>query len=139
MPVSSTRQTLTFTVCLTPAHGKGHAVHKPLLKRQRVHDVAVCCPEAHGKEQGSPCANLWLTAKFDGVEPQSTAVNVDGRPAHVEPASPCVVVGAHGEFNLGRVPVREHTANLIFAVCFCFAGVSFSTHGILALRRVPKK
>ena len=69
-----------------------------------------------------PCANLWLTVKFDGVEPQPTAVNVDGRPAHVEPASPCVVVGAHGELNLRRVPVREHTSNLIFAVCFCFVG-----------------
>jgi len=50
VPVSSTQQTLTFTMCLTPAHGKGHAIHEPLLKRQRVHDVAVCYPEAHGKE-----------------------------------------------------------------------------------------
>ena len=27
VPISSTWQTLTFTVCLTPAHGKGHAVN----------------------------------------------------------------------------------------------------------------
>ena len=30
VPYPSTRQTLTFDVCLTPAHGKGHVVHEPL-------------------------------------------------------------------------------------------------------------
>ena len=30
VPNPSTRQTLTFAVCLTPTHGKGHDVHGPL-------------------------------------------------------------------------------------------------------------
>ena len=30
VPNPSTRQTLTFAVCLTPTHGKGHDVRGPL-------------------------------------------------------------------------------------------------------------
>ena len=57
VPRSSTRQTLTFDVCLTPAHGKGDDVHG---RWDRLgHDFAVCCPKAHGKDEGSPCAGLW--------------------------------------------------------------------------------
>ena len=33
MPNPSTWQTLTFAVCLTPTHGKGHVVHEPLGMR----------------------------------------------------------------------------------------------------------
>ena len=33
VPNSSTQQTLTFAVCLTPTHGKGHDVRGPLGTR----------------------------------------------------------------------------------------------------------
>ena len=35
--------------------------------------------------------------------------------------SPCAAPRHTAKSKVRRVPVREHTANLIFAVCFCFA------------------
>ena len=84
VPRSSTRQTLMFAVCLTPAHGKGDDVHGcwdrltgPGLRRvlpqgtrqiMKVRRVLGC---GH-------------TANADGVELQRTAVNA-------EPISPWAV------------------------------------------------
>lgn len=99
----------------------------------------MCCTEAHGKELGSPCASLWHTAKINGIELQPTAVNVGARGARFAVCRGCGTRRTVVRRVVRRVPVQEHTANFIFAVCFWFVVSLFYTHDKLAIRRVPDK
>ena len=79
----------------------------------------MCCPEAHGKELGSPCASLWHTAKINGVELQPTAVNVGTCGARFAVCRGCGTrrtVASPCAFGLPCVYFLR-TANWLFAVC----------------------
>ena len=96
VPVSNTRQILTFTVCLTPAHGKGHAVNGSMT---------------------SPCAAPRHTAKSKvcrvqtyGSQRSLTALSHNPRPL-------TWTAGRRTWSPLRRVSWLGHMANLIFAVC----------------------
>ena len=84
VPRSSTWQTLTFAVCLTPAHGKDDDVHGPLGSVNGAM-TSPCAAQRHtAKMKVRRVLGCGHTANADGVELQHTAVNV-------EPISPWAV------------------------------------------------
>jgi hypothetical protein len=114
VPRSSTQQTLTFAVCLTPAHGKGDDVHGPLGSVNRAMTSPCAAPRHTPNKKVRRVLGCGHMANADGVELQRTAVNV-------EPISPWAVWWAHGEVLIRRVSGLVHTAKSRFAVCFLFA------------------
>ena len=84
VPKSSTRQTLTFAVCLTPAHGKGDDVHGRLISVNGAMTSLCAAPRHTAKMKVRRVLSCGHTANADGVELQRTAVNV-------EPISPWAV------------------------------------------------
>ena len=84
VPRSSTRQTLTFAVCLTPAHGKGDDVHGRWDRFNGAMTSPCATPRHTAKMKVRRVLGCGHTANADGVGLQRTAVNV-------EPISPWAV------------------------------------------------
>ena len=77
VPRSSTRQTLTFAMCLTPAHGKGDDVHGRLISVNGAMTSPCAAPRHTAKMKVRRVLGCGRTANDDGVELQRTVVNVD--------------------------------------------------------------
>ena len=84
VPRSSTRQTLTFAVCLTPAHGKGDDVHGALGSVNRAMTLPCAAPRHTANKKVRRVLGCGHMANADGIELEQTAVNV-------EPISPWAV------------------------------------------------
>ena len=84
VPRSSTLQTLTFAVCLTPAHGKGDDVHGRLISVNGAMTSPCASPGHTTKMKVRRVLGCGHTTNDDGVELQRTAINV-------EPISPWAV------------------------------------------------
>jgi hypothetical protein len=129
VPRSSTRQTLTFAVCLTPAHGKGDNVHRPLRSVNGAMTSPCAAPGHTAKKKVAVC---WAV----GTRRMLTALSCSERPLMWSPFrrglsggytakswSPCVGPGAHGEvssrrvLSVRRVFCSRRTAKFLFTVC----------------------
>jgi len=129
VPRSSTRQTLTFAVCLTPAYGKGDDVHG---RWDRLTGPSLRCVLPQGTRQRWRFVVCWAV----GARRMMTALSYSERPltwTHFAVGclmgtrrsldSPCVGHGAHGEVSIRRVlSIRRvfsfrRTAKVLFTVC----------------------